>query len=68
MTKDNIRFWLLFILSIVISAAAISFFLEALKLFLYIILVLAFAPVVYIILRSIIPGRKSEDDKLKTRE
>ncbi|GAB3193998.1 zinc transporter ZupT [Pontibacter aydingkolensis] len=68
MKKDNIRFRLLFILSIVISAIAISFFLKALKIVLYIILVLAFAPIVYIILRSIIPGRKNEDDKLKTRE
>ena len=68
MTKDNIRFWLLFTVSILISAVAISFFIEALKLVLYIILVLALAPIVYIILRSIIPGRKSDDDKLKTRE
>lgn len=68
MTKDNIRFWLLFILSIVISAIAISFFLKALKLILYLILVLALAPIVYIALRSIIPGRKKPDDKLKTRE
>lgn len=68
MKKDNIRFWLLFILSVAISAVAISFFLEALKIVLYIILVLALAPIIYLILRSIIPGRKSEDDKLKSRE
>ncbi|WP_439881124.1 hypothetical protein ACSX1A_18520 [Pontibacter sp. MBLB2868] len=68
MKKDNIRFWLLFILSVAISAVAISFFLEALKIVLYIILVLALAPVIYIILRSIIPGRKDDSDKLKTRE
>ncbi|MBC5992697.1 hypothetical protein [Pontibacter cellulosilyticus] len=68
MTKDNIRFWLLFIVSIAISAVVISLFVKALKLVLYVILVLALAPVIYIMLRSIIPGRKRDDDKLKTRE
>ena len=68
MTKDNIRFWLLFILSVAISAAAIAFFVKALKIVLYLILVLALTPIIYIILRSIIPGRKKQDDKLKTRE
>ncbi|MEJ8801215.1 hypothetical protein [Pontibacter sp. H249] len=68
MTKDNIRFWLLFIVSVIISAIAISLFFKALKLILYIILVLALAPIVYIALRSIIPGRKKPDNKLKTKE
>ncbi|MFD2513067.1 hypothetical protein ACFSRY_04265 [Pontibacter locisalis] len=68
MKKDHIRFWLLFTLSIAISAVVISFFVEALKIVLYIILVLALAPIVYIILRSIIPGRKKGSDKLGTRE
>ncbi|WP_299826412.1 hypothetical protein [uncultured Pontibacter sp.] len=67
-TKDNIRFWLLFIVSIILSAIAISLFFKALKLILYIILVLALAPIIYIALRSIIPGRKRPDDKLKTRD
>ena len=66
--KDNIRFWLLFILSVAISAVAIAFFIKALKIVIYLILVLALAPIIYIILRSIIPGRKTDSDKLKTRE
>lgn len=68
MTKDKLRFWLIFILSVAISAVAIAFFVKALKIVLYLILVLALTPIIYIILRSIIPGRKNDSDKLKTRE
>lgn len=68
MTKDNIRFWLLFILSVVISVVAISLFVKALKIVLFLILVLALTPIVYIILRSVIPVRKNNSDKLKSRD
>lgn len=69
MKKSTIQFWLLFGVSIILSAVIISFFVEMLKVVLYAILVLALAPIIYAILRLLVPGKKStdDDDKLKTR-
>ncbi|WP_114777441.1 hypothetical protein [Botryobacter ruber] len=68
MKKSTLNFWLLFLVSVILSAIAISFFAKALKLVLYVILVLALSPIVYILLKLIFPGRKkSDDDKLKKR-
>ncbi|QCR23798.1 hypothetical protein [Pontibacter sp. SGAir0037] len=68
MNKSTLNFWLLFIISLVISALAVSVFIKVLKLIIYVILVLALAPVVYLLLKLILPGRKTKDDKLKTRD
>lgn len=69
MKKDTINFWLIFGISIVISAIIISFFVEVIKAVLFGILVLALAPVIYILIKLILPGKKptDDDDKLKTR-
>lgn len=69
MKKGTLQFWLLFGISILISAVIISFFVEMLKIVLYLILVLALAPIIYLILKLILPGKKptDDDDKLKTR-
>lgn len=69
MKKSALNFWLLFGISIIISAIIISFFVKMLKAVLFVILVFALAPVIYLILRLILPGKKptDDDDKLKTR-
>lgn len=69
MKKSTINFWLIFGLSILIAAAIIPFVVEALKVVLYLVLVLALAPIIYLILKLILPGKKptDDDDKLKTR-
>ncbi|WP_187264006.1 hypothetical protein [Pontibacter beigongshangensis] len=68
MNKGTIQFWLLFIVSIILSVIAISLFFKALKLIIYVILVMALAPIIYLILRLLLPRRKSDTDKLKKRE
>ena len=68
MNKGTIQFWLLFIVSIILSVIAISLFFKALKLIIYVILVMAIAPIIYLILRLLLPRRKSDTDKLKKRE
>ncbi|MFT2007140.1 hypothetical protein ACMA1I_00560 [Pontibacter sp. 13R65] len=68
MRKGTLQFWLLFIVSIILSVIAISLFFKALKLILYVILVAALAPVIYIVLRMFLVKRKKPEDKLKQRE
>ena len=69
MSRQTINFWVLFIISIIISAIVISVFVKALKVILMVLLVLALAPIVYMVLRLIIPGQKTvdENDKLGKR-
>lgn len=67
MRKGILSFWLLFAVSIVLSAIIVSLFIKVLKLILFVILVLALAPVVYIILRLLLPVKKTENDKPDTR-
>lgn len=69
MKKSPANFWLLFGISIIISAVIISFFVKMLKVVLAVILILALSPIVYMILKLILPGKNSTDDndKLKTR-
>ena len=68
MSKQSINFWILFVVSIAISAILISVFVKALKIILTVILVLALAPIVFFVLRLLIPTKKSENDKLKRRD
>lgn len=72
MTKDNIRFGVILAASLLLSALAISLFLKVLKVAIFVILVLALAPVVYfilqLILRLLLPGSKRKSDKLKMRD
>jgi hypothetical protein len=69
MNKSALNFWILFIVSLVISILVISLFVKVLKAALFVILVLVLAPIIYILLRLVLPGSKgkSEGDKLKTR-
>lgn len=69
MKKTTLNSWLILGISLIISAIIISFFVKMLKAALFVILVLALAPVIYFILKRILPGRKPTDDndKLKTR-
>ncbi|MCP2042693.1 hypothetical protein [Pontibacter sp. HSC-36F09] len=69
MNKSTLNFWILFIVSIIISVLIISVFVKVLKIALFVILVLVLAPIVYIVLKLLLPGArgKSEDDKLKSR-
>ena len=69
MSRQTINFWVLFTISIILSAIIISVFVKALKVILMVILILALAPIVYLVLRLIIPGQKTidEDDKLGKR-
>lgn len=69
MKKSTLNSWLILGISLIISAIIISFFIKMLKAALFVILVLALAPVVYFLLKRILPGRNStnDDDKLKTR-
>ncbi len=68
MSKSTVNFWLLFIFSIVLTVIVISLFVKALKVIFYVMIVLALAPIIYLVLRLALPGRKSKQDKLKTRE
>ncbi|MBJ6119948.1 hypothetical protein JAO76_17205 [Pontibacter sp. BT310] len=69
MSRQSINFWVLFTISIILSAIVISVFVKALKVILMVILILALAPIIYLVLRLIIPGQKTidENDKLKKR-
>jgi hypothetical protein len=69
MSKSTLNFWILFAVSLILSTIAISLFFKMIKLVLFVILVLALAPVIYIVLRLVFPGKKPGDggDKLKTR-
>ena len=68
MSKRTLYFWFIFVASIIISAAIISVLVKALKLILAVILVLALTPVVFFILkRLLLPDKKDESEKLKTR-
>ncbi|MHA6246394.1 hypothetical protein ACXYMU_00535 [Pontibacter sp. CAU 1760] len=68
MNNRKLHFWLIFIASIIISALIISVLVKAMKLILMGILVLALTPVVYLILKKLLlPQKKDDSDKLKTR-
>ncbi|WP_299705583.1 hypothetical protein [uncultured Pontibacter sp.] len=69
MNKSTLNFWILFTVSIILSALIISIFIKVLKVALFVILVLVLAPIIYIVLKLLLPGArgKSEDDKLKSR-
>lgn len=63
MSRQPIKFWILLILSIAISAMLIGVFVKALKFILMMILILALTPIIYIFLRLIFPTNKSEDGR-----
>lgn len=63
MSRQTIKFWILLILSIAISAMLIGVFVKALKFILMMILILALTPIIYIVLRLIFPTNKSEDGR-----
>lgn len=68
MNKRTLYFWLIFIVSIIISVVIISVLVKAMKLVLMAILVLAITPIVFFILKKLLlPGKKDNSDKLKTR-
>lgn len=69
MNKSTLNFWILFAVSIIISALVISIFIKVLKAAIFVILVLFLAPIIYFVLKMALPGAKgkSEDDKLKSR-
>jgi hypothetical protein len=69
MSRQTINFWVLFVISVILSVIVISVFVKALKFVLMALLVLALTPVIYLVLRLIIPGHKTidENDKLKKR-
>jgi hypothetical protein len=69
MNKSTLNFWILFVVSIILSALIISIFVKVLKAALFVILVLVLAPIIYIVLKLLLPGAKgkTEDDKLKSR-
>ncbi|WP_026236148.1 hypothetical protein [Pontibacter roseus] len=71
MSKSTINFWILFTVSLILSVLVISIFVKVLKAALFIILVLVLAPIIYIVLKQVMPGtkgeQKDEGDKLKTR-
>ncbi|WP_242926495.1 hypothetical protein [Pontibacter vulgaris] len=68
MSKSTLNFWILFAVSLILSAIVIAVFFKILKAVLFLILILALAPVIYILLKLIMPGKKTgEGDKLKTR-
>ncbi|AKD02604.1 hypothetical protein POKO110462_08850 [Pontibacter korlensis] len=68
MRKQTINFWILFTVSTILSAIAISLFFKALKVILMVVLILALTPIIYLILRLIFPTKKDEDDKLRKRD
>ncbi|TPE45317.1 hypothetical protein [Pontibacter mangrovi] len=68
MRKQTINFWILFAVSVILSAIAISLFFKALKIILMVILTLALAPIVYLILRLIFPTKRHDEDKLRERD
>jgi uncharacterized Tic20 family protein len=69
MNKSTLNFWILLVVSIILSALIISIFIKVLKAALFIILVLVLAPIIFIVLKLVLPGAKgkTEDDKLKSR-
>ncbi len=68
MSKSTLNFWIIFAVSLILSAIVISVFFKIIKAILVVILILALAPVIYILLRLAMPGKKPEEgEKLKTR-
>lgn len=69
MDKRTIYFWLIFIASIILSGIIISIFVKTVKVVLMAIFVLALAPIVFFILKSLLmPSKKDGTDKLKKRD
>lgn len=68
MSRQTINFWILFSVSVILSALAITLFFKALKVILIVILTLALAPIIYLILRLIFPIKKRDEDKLRERD
>lgn len=68
MTRKAINLWILFAVSVVISALLISVFVKALKLVLMAILVLALAPIIFLVLKRFFPAKKDSTDKLGKRD
>lgn len=69
MNKSTLNFWIFFAISLILSAVAISVFFKVIKVVIFLLLLLALAPVIYILLKLVFPGKKpgEEGDKLKTR-
>ncbi|MFD2246427.1 hypothetical protein [Pontibacter ruber] len=69
MSKSTLNFWIFFVISLILSAVAIAVFFKVVKVVIFLILMLALAPVIYILLKLVFPGRKPGDrgDKLKMR-
>ncbi len=63
MTRQTINFWVLFTVSIILAALLVSVFVKALKFILMLILVLALAPIIYFLLKLILPGSKNTKDQ-----
>ena len=68
MSRQTINFWILFSVSVILSALAITLFFKALKVILIVILTLALAPIIYLVLRMIFPIKKRDEDKLRERD
>ncbi|WP_266203335.1 hypothetical protein [Pontibacter kalidii] len=68
MSRQTINFWILFSVSVILSALAITIFFKALKVILIVILTLALAPIIYLVLRMIFPIKKRDEDKLRERD
>ncbi|MDX5481524.1 MAG: hypothetical protein LPK07_07555 [Hymenobacteraceae bacterium] len=68
MSKTALNFWILFTVSVILSAIIISVFLKALKIILMIVLILALTPIIFMALRLLFPIRKNNSDKLKKRD
>ncbi len=68
MDKRTLYFWLILIASVIISVIIISVLVKAMKVILMAILVLAITPIVFFILKKLLlPNKKDDSDKLKTR-
>ncbi|OKL41048.1 hypothetical protein [Pontibacter flavimaris] len=68
MSRQAANFWILFSVSVILSALAITIFFKALKVILIVILTLALAPIIYLLLRMIFPIKKRDEDKLRERD
>lgn len=68
MSRQTINFWILFSVSVILSALAITLFFKALKVILIVILTLALVPIIYLVLRMFFPIKKRDEDKLRERD
>ncbi|MDX5348390.1 MAG: hypothetical protein LPJ89_07375 [Hymenobacteraceae bacterium] len=69
MSKNSITFWLILIVSVVLSALAISFIFKIFKALVFIILLLILTPIFYALLKYVLYKftHHTKDDELKKR-